>query len=194
MSNSLQPHGLKHSRSLCPSPTPRVYSNSCLLSWLCHPTILILCHPLLLPWIFPSIRVFSNESVLHIRWPKYWNFSFSIWPSNEYSRLISFRMDWLNLLQSYHSIGPLFCNSGASTSGIGAQDPAVSHWNWWQCYHLYFPLDYQLYISVLLRLLDHSEISQFMYILHPERCCQFFQSVASQLSIQLPYIGSPVIL
>ena len=60
---------------------------------------LILCHPLLLlPSIFPSIRVFSNEAALHIRWPKYWSFSFSISPSNEYSGLISFRMDWLNLL------------------------------------------------------------------------------------------------
>ena len=60
---------------------------------------LILCHPLLLlPSIFPSIRVFSNESVLPIRWPKYWSFSFSICPSNEYSGLISFRMDWLDLL------------------------------------------------------------------------------------------------
>jgi len=60
---------------------------------------LILHHPLLLPpLIFPSIRVFSNESVLHIRWPKYWSFSFSISPSNEYSGLISFRMDWFDLL------------------------------------------------------------------------------------------------
>ena len=60
---------------------------------------LILCHPLLLlPSIFPSIRVFSNESVLHIRWPKYWSFSFNISPSNAYSGLISFRMDWLDLL------------------------------------------------------------------------------------------------
>ena len=60
---------------------------------------LILCHPLLfLPSIFPSIRVFSNQSVLHIRWPKYWSFSFNISPSNEYSGLISFRMDWLDLL------------------------------------------------------------------------------------------------
>ena len=62
----------------------------------CH---LIFCHPLLLlSSIFPSIRVFSNESVLHIRWPKYWSFGFSIRPSNEYSGLISFRMDWLVLL------------------------------------------------------------------------------------------------
>ena len=60
---------------------------------------LILCHPLLLPSsIFPSTRVFSNESVLHIRWPKYWSFSFNISPSNEYSGLIFFRMDWLDLL------------------------------------------------------------------------------------------------
>ena len=60
---------------------------------------LILCHPLLLlPSIFPSIRVFSNESVLRVRWPKYWSFSFNISPSNKYSGLISFRMDWLDLL------------------------------------------------------------------------------------------------
>ena len=59
---------------------------------------LILCHPLLLPSIFPSIKVFSNESVLCIRWPKYWSFSFSISPSNEYSGLISFRMDWFDIL------------------------------------------------------------------------------------------------
>ena len=59
---------------------------------------IILCHPLLPPSIFPSIRVFSNESVLHIRWPKYWSFSFSISPSNEHPGLISFRMDWLDLL------------------------------------------------------------------------------------------------
>ena len=62
-------------------------------------THLILCHPLLLlPSIFPSIRAFSNESVLHVRWPKYWSFNFSISPSSEHSGLISFRMDWLDLL------------------------------------------------------------------------------------------------
>ena len=61
--------------------------------------LLTLCHPLLLlPSIFPSIRVFSNKSVFHIMWPKYWSFSFSISPANEYSGLISFRMDWLDLL------------------------------------------------------------------------------------------------
>ena len=96
MSNSLRPHGLQHTRLPCLSPTPGVCWNSCPSSRWCH---LILCHPLLLlPSIFPSIKVFSNEWVLHIRWPKYWSFSFSISPSNEYSVLISFRMDWLDLL------------------------------------------------------------------------------------------------
>jgi len=73
------------------------FTHSCPLSQWCHPTFL--CHPLfLLPSIFPSIGVFSNESVLRIRWPKYWSFSFSISPSSEYSGLISFRIDWLDLL------------------------------------------------------------------------------------------------
>ena len=100
MSDSLQPHGLKHARPPYLSSTTGVYPNSCPLSQWCHPSNhLILCHPLLLlPSMFPSIRVFSNESVLHIRWPKCWSFSFSICPSNEYSGLISFRMDWLDLL------------------------------------------------------------------------------------------------
>ena len=70
---------------------------------------LILCHPLLLlPWIFPSIRVFSNESALCIRWPKYWSFSFSIIPSKEHPGLISFRMDWLDLLAVYGTLKSLF--------------------------------------------------------------------------------------
>ena len=96
MSNSLRPHESWHTRPPRPSPTPRVYSNSCLSSWWCH---LILCHPLLLlPPIPPSMRVFSSESTLHMRWPKYWSFSFSISPSNEHPGMISFRMDWLDLL------------------------------------------------------------------------------------------------
>ena len=98
VSYSLRPHGLQLTRPPYPSPTSRVYSNSCPLSRWCHPTISS-CRPLLLlPSILPSIRVFSNESVLHIRWPKYWSFNFNISPSNEYSGLISFRTDWLDLL------------------------------------------------------------------------------------------------
>ena len=98
MSDSLWPHGLRHARPPCPSPTPRAYSNSCPLTQWCHPTISSSVSPSPPPWVFPSIRVFSNESVLRIRWPKYWSFSFSISPSNEYSGLISFRTDWFDLL------------------------------------------------------------------------------------------------
>ena len=78
---------------------------------------LILCHPLLLlPSIFPSIRVFSNESVLHIRWPKYWSFSFSISPSNEYSGMISFKMDWLDLLAVHGTLKSLLQHHSSKTS------------------------------------------------------------------------------
>ena len=78
---------------------------------------LILCRPLfLLPSIFPSIRVFSNESALHIRWPKYWNFSFSISLSNEYSGLISFRMDWLDLLAVQGTLKSLYQHHSSKAS------------------------------------------------------------------------------
>ena len=78
---------------------------------------LILCHPLFLPpSIFPSIRVFSNESVLPIRWPKHWGFSFSTSPSNEYSRLISFRMDWLDLLAVQGTLKSLLQHHSSKTS------------------------------------------------------------------------------
>ena len=78
MSDSLWPHGPQHAGPLCHSPTPAVYPNSCPLSQWCHPTISSFVVPffLLLPSIFPTIRVFSNESALCIRWPKYWSFSF----------------------------------------------------------------------------------------------------------------------
>ena len=94
MSSSLQPHGLH-----CPSPTPRACSNSCPLSWWCHPTI----SSSVVPFFSclqssPSIRVFPNELALRIGWPKYWSFSFSISPSNDYSGFISFRIDWFDLL------------------------------------------------------------------------------------------------
>ena len=80
----------------CPSPTPGTYSQLMSIESVIPSNCLIFCHPLLLsPSIFPSIRVLSNESILQVRWPKYWSFSFSISPPNEYSGLISFRMDWL---------------------------------------------------------------------------------------------------
>ena len=98
MSNSLWPHRLQHTRLPCPSLSPGVCSNSCPLSQWCHPTISS-CYPLLLlPSIFPSIRVFSNDLALCIMWPKWWSFSFSVRCSNEYSVLISYRIHWFNLL------------------------------------------------------------------------------------------------
>ena len=104
MSNSLWSHELQHSRSPCPSLTLRFMSNSCLLKLMSIQIVMpsnhfILCHPLLLlPSIFPCIAVFSNKSALCIRWPKYWSFSFSTGPSNKYSGLVSFRINWLDLL------------------------------------------------------------------------------------------------
>ena len=112
--------GLQHARLPCPSPTPRACSNSCPLSQWCHPTIsshLILCRPLLLlSSIFPSIRVFSKESVLRIRWPLHWSFSFSISPSNEYSRLISFRIDWFDLLAAQGTLKSLLQHHSSKAS------------------------------------------------------------------------------
>ena len=109
VSDSLWPHGLHHARLPlpCPPPTPGAYSNSCPSS-LIPSNHLVLCHPLLLPSIFPSIRVFSNESVLFIRWLKYWSFSFTISPSKEYSGLISFRIDWFDLAVQESSPTPQF--------------------------------------------------------------------------------------
>ena len=84
---------------------------------------LILCHPLLLlSSIFPSIRVFSNESVLHIRWPKYWSFSFSISPSNEFSRLISFKMDWFDLLAVQETLKSLLQHHSSKASVLQPSD------------------------------------------------------------------------
>ena len=104
VSNSLWPHGLQYIRLPCPSPTPGAYSNSCPLNQWCHPTI----SSYVIPFSsclqsFPTSGLFFfffNESVLCIRWPKYWSFSFSISPSNEYSGLISFGINWWISLQS----------------------------------------------------------------------------------------------
>ena len=96
----------------------RVYSNSCPLSQCVMPSNhLIFCHPLLPPSIFPSIRIFSSESVLRIRWPKYWSFSFSTCPSNEYSGLISFRTDWFDLCADQGTPKSLLQHHSSKASG-----------------------------------------------------------------------------
>ena len=126
MSDSLQPHELQDARPPCPSPTPRIHPNPC-------PSIgdaIQPSHPLsplfLLPPIFPSIRVFSNESALLIRWPKYWSFSFSIIPSNEYSGLIFFRIDWFDLLAVQGTLKSLLQHHSSKASILGR-----SAFLWW---------------------------------------------------------------
>ena len=99
MSDSLQPHESQHARPPCPTLTPGVHSDSCPSTQWCHPAISSSVVPFSsCPQIPPSIRVFSNESTLRMRWPKYWSFSFSIIPYKEFPGLISFRMDWFDLL------------------------------------------------------------------------------------------------
>ena len=118
MSNSLQPHELQHAGPPCPLPTPRVHSDSRLSSPWCHSAISSSVVPFSsCPQSFPASESFSNESALRMRWPKYWNFSFSIIPSKEYPGLISFRMHWLDLLADQGTLkSPLqHCSSKAST-------------------------------------------------------------------------------
>ena len=121
VSDSLQLHEPQHARPPCPLPTPGVYSNSS--TELVMPSNhLILCRPLLLlPSIFPSIRVFSNESALCIRWPKYWNFSLNISPSNEHPGLISFKMDWLDLFAVQGTLKSLLQHHSSKASILHSQ-------------------------------------------------------------------------
>ena len=122
VSDSLWWKGLQHARFPYPSPTLRARSKSCPSSrWTANCLNILCCSILLLSLIFPNIRVFSNDSVLRIRWPKDWSFSFSISPSNEHPGLISFRMDWLDLLavqgtlksllQHHSSKAPFWCSA-----------------------------------------------------------------------------------
>ena len=98
VSDSLRSHGLQHTRPPCPWSTPRVHPNSCPSSWWHHPTISSSFIPFSsCPQSLPAIGSFQMSQALHIRWPKYWSFSFNISPPNEYSGLISSRMEWLDL-------------------------------------------------------------------------------------------------
>ena len=113
----LRPHRLQHVRLPCPSLSPGVCTNSVSTESVMPSNHLALSHPLLLlPSIFPSIRVFSNESALPIRWPQEWSFSFSISPSSEYSELISFRMDWFDLLAIQRTLKSLLQHHNSEAS------------------------------------------------------------------------------
>ena len=128
MSDSLQPHGLQHARLPCPSPSPRVCSNPCPLSWWCHPTIsssvarFSSCLQ-----SFPASGFFSNESALHIVWPKDRSFSFSISPCSEYSGLIPLRIDWFDLLFEESSL-----EKRKFTIWTMSYFPQT-HWGHWSC-------------------------------------------------------------
>ena len=116
MSDSLWPHGLQQVRLPCPPLSPGVCASSRSLSLWCHSTISS-CHPLLLlPSMFPSIRFFFNESSLRIRWPNYWSFHFSSSPSNEYLGLISFKIDWFDLLAVQGTLKSLFQHHSSKAS------------------------------------------------------------------------------
>ena len=116
MSNSLPPQGLQHARLPCPSLSPGLYTNSVSIELVMTSNHFILCLPLLLPSIFPRIRVLSNESVHLMRWPKYWSFSFSISPSHEYSGLTSFRIDWFDLLVDQGTLKSLLQHHNSKAS------------------------------------------------------------------------------
>ena len=115
MSDSLWPHGLQHGRLPCPSPTLRVYSNSCTLSQWCYPTISSSIVPFSSSLQSCPVSGSLPESVLCIRWAKYWIFSFSISPSSEYSRLISFRTDWLDFLAVQGTLKSLLQHSSKAS-------------------------------------------------------------------------------
>ena len=116
MSNCLRPHGLQHARFPCPSPTPSLLKLISIRSMMPSNHLILCCPLLLLPSIFPSIRVFSKESPLHIRWSKYWSFSLSISSSNEYSGLISFRIDWFDLLKVQQTLKSLLQHHSSKAS------------------------------------------------------------------------------
>ena len=116
MSDSLWPHELQHARPPCPSPTPKVHSNSRPSSPWCHPAISSSVFPFSsCPQSLPA-SVFSNESTLRMRWPKYWSFSFSTSPSIEHPGLISFRIDWLDLLAVQGTLKSLFQHHSSKAS------------------------------------------------------------------------------
>ena len=121
MSDSLRPHGLQHSRPPCPSTNSQSLLRLMSIELVMPSNLLFLCYPLLLLHsIFTSIRVFSSESVLRIRWPKYWSFSFSISPSNEYSG-ISFRRDWFDHLAVQGTLGAFSKSTVQKHQFFGAQ-------------------------------------------------------------------------
>ena len=127
VSDSLWPRESQHARPPCPSPTPGVHSNSGPSSWWCHPAISSSVVPFSsCPQSLPA-SVFSNESTLRMKWPKYWSFTFSISPSNEHLGLISFRMDCLDLLAVKGTLKTLLQHHSSKASFFGTQPSSQSN-------------------------------------------------------------------
>ena len=160
MSNSLWPHGLHAARQTSLSIT----NSQSLLKLMSIESMmssnhLILCHPLLLlPSIFPSIRVFSNESVLRVRWPKYWSLSFSITPSNEHSGLISFRMDWLDLLAVQGTLKSPLQHHSAKASILQLNLPYWSTVDWQCCVSLRYIAQHKVCVCFYTHTHTHTYI------------------------------------
>ena len=116
VSDTLLPHGLQHSRPPCPSSTPGACSNSCPLNWWCHPTSSSSVIPFSSAFNLSQHQGLFQWVSFHIRWPKHWSFSFSISPSNEYSGLLSFTMDWLDALAVQGTLKSLLQHHSSKTS------------------------------------------------------------------------------
>ena len=156
VSNSLGPNELQHARLPCPSLSPWVCSNSSPLSQGCHPTIVSFVAPFSSCSVFPGIRVFSSESALRIRWRKDWSFSINISPSNEYSGLISFRIDWFDLLDAQGTLKSFLQHHNSNHQLLGTQ-PSLwsnSHIHTWLLEKpglwLYRPLSVQWCLCFLI--------------------------------------------
>ena len=145
---------------------------------------LILCRPLLLlPPIPPSIRVFSNESTLHMRWPKYWSFSYSISPSNEYSGLISFRMDWLDLLAVQGTQGLVHWEDPEGLGWGIHVNPWLIHVNVWQK-----PLQYCKVISLQLIKINGKKKKKSLFQHHISKASSFWRSAYFTAQLSHPYM------
>ena len=131
MSDSLWPHESQHTRPPCLSPTPRVHSDSHSSSQWWHPAISSSVVPFFSCLQSLPASVFSDESTLHMRWPKYWSFSFSIIPSKEIPGLISFRMDWLDLLAVQRTLKSLLQHHSSNASILRLSSQSNSHIHTW---------------------------------------------------------------
>ena len=179
---TLRPHESQHARPPCPSPSPRVHSDSCPLSPWCHPAISSWVVPFSsCPQIPPSIRVFSNESTLRMRCPKYWIFSFSIIPSKEIPGLISFRMDWLDLLAVQGALIILFYISGFHLLEFSSGFVHLCSWEILICNFSFLWCPCEVLCQGCSVPIKHAG-ECFLWFLYPERKWQIFNKCQSWYS------------